>query len=291
MHLAQNPPPSYGRAGRTAGQVARGLPWTIASLVISLWLLGVAAVESAAEEPRPVALPLVQQWPLELPPHHVQGLSATEDTFWVSSVDRRERKGWVLRIDRETLKIVASRDVTLAAQYHPGGIQEAKGALWVPVAEYRPRSTTTVLKLDPTTLETLSSFRCDDHLGATASDGAGTIYGLNWDARVLYYFDEEGRLKEKRDNPTGVAYQDLDYWDGLLFGCGRAEIDGQKVAVVDALDPKTFELQMRYLPQGETRDGGSDFSREGFAKLYDSFFLLPEDGPHSAVYRFGLPAQ
>ena len=128
-------------------------------------------------------------------------------------------------------------------------------------------------------------------MGATASDGEETVFGLNWDSRQVYYFDLTGKLKEKRDNPTGVAYQDIDYWDGLLFACGSTKIDDKRLAVVDGLDPKTCELQTRYELRGASKNGFSDFSREGFAKLYGDFYLLPEDGPQSTVYRFALPQQ
>ncbi|MBL9125338.1 MAG: hypothetical protein JNG90_17000 [Planctomycetaceae bacterium] len=266
------------------------------------WVLGVClAVASSVprlqafaqerEELRPRPISLVEQWPLEIPAHHVQGLAVTPENFWISSVDRGQRKGWVFRIDRRTSKIVAARDVTLGAQYHPGGMQVVRDGLWVPVAEYRPKSTTTVLKLDPQTLETLSSFAVDDHLGATACDGESTVWGVNWDSRQVYFFDLAGKLKEKRDNPTGVAYQDLDYWDGLLFGCGATQVDDHRLAVVDGLDPKSCALQTRYELRGETRSGNNNFSREGFAKLDGDFYLLPEDGPASTVYRFALPQQ
>ena len=161
----------------------------------------------------------------------------------------------------------------------------------MPVAEYRPKSTSTVLKLNPQTLETFSSFTVDDHLGATASDGEETVWGVNWDSRQVYFFDLAGKLLEKRDNPTGVAYQDIDYWDGMLFACGATKIDDKRLAVVDGLDPKTCELQTRYELRGESQSGDNNFSREGFAKLYGDFYLLPEDGPQSTVYRFALPQQ
>jgi hypothetical protein len=249
------------------------------------------AIAQPAQASRPVVIPMMQEWAIGLPPHHVQGLAVSERNYWVSTVDRRERKGWVFRLDRDSLKVVASRELTDGSRYHPGGIQVAGGALWVPVAEYRSRSSTTVLKLDPTTFETLSSFEWDDHLGAIASNAKGALYAANWDARVIYYLDETGKLIEKRDNTTGVAYQDIEYYDGLLFGCGQATIDGKRVAVVDALEPATLELKIRYALQGGEAAGERNFAREGFAKFGEDFFVLPEDGPQSAIYRFSLPAQ
>ena len=44
--------------------------------------------------------------------------------------------------------MAAERELAFDVQFHPGGIDVAGDALWVPVAEYRPRSTTTIIKLD-----------------------------------------------------------------------------------------------------------------------------------------------
>jgi hypothetical protein len=93
---------------------------------------------------------------------------------------------------------------------------------------------------------------------------------------------------ERRDNPTGVAYQDFEYHDGRLYAAGTTKLDGQPTAVVDAIDVARWKLAARYALRGDVRSGGSNFCREGFCKFGESFYVLPEDGPHATVYRFAI---
>lgn len=265
------------------------------------WRLGVAISvvcagwvgswgESWAEESTAV-LEVAQSWHVDHPTHHVQGLCATEDTFWISSVERAAKSGYVFRVDRQDVRVVAERRLTIGDCYHPGGMQLVGDVIWVPLAEYRPRSTTKLLKLDSETLETLAELPIDDHIGALAADGEGNLYAANWDSRQIYRLDTNGQIHETIDSPTGVAYQDMELHGGLLYGTGRARIDGRTVSVVDVLDPGKWQLVARYELRGERRTGGGDFGREGLSKLGDSFYLMPEDGPHTTVYRFDLPRE
>jgi len=235
-----------------------------------------------------VSLKVAESWPINHPTHHVQGLAVTDESFWISSVDRRAKVGWVIRVDRKSLKVVAERKLVKGAQFHPGGIQLTGNDLWVPLAEYRRRSTSTMLRLDAQSLETKHSFAIDDHIGGVAVDGQGTVYAANWDCREIYSFDEQGKLLQRVKNPTGVAYQDIEWQEGLLLGTGRIREGGRSLSVVDAIDPTKWRHVRRYRLLGKLRSGGNDFGREGFTKHGKNFFLLPEDGPHTTVYRFPL---
>ena len=256
------------------------------------------AIEPAPGAIKPVELTVAESWPIDHPLHHVQGLAVTDKWFWITSVDRRARRGFVYRVSRDTLKIVAQRDITLDAQCHPGGLQLAADRLWIPVAEYRPRSTSTMLQLDPTSLETLDKFVLADHLGGAAVDAGQRIYTANWDARTIYVLDTAGKEVERRDNPTGVAYQDFEFHAGKLYCAGSTKLDaagdtklaGQPTAVVDVIDVANWTLVDRYALRGTLRSGGSNFCREGFCKFGDSFYVLPEDGPNATVYRFPISA-
>jgi len=247
-----------------------------------------AAAPAQASEPIP--LDVQQSWPIAHATHHVQGLAATDELFYVSSVDRATKSGFVYRIDRRTLKVDKERRLAIGDQCHPGGMQLAAGKLWVPLAEYRRNSTSTILALDPATLETVASFTFDDHIGALAADGQGTLYAGNWDCLTIYALSEKGKILTKVENPTGVAYQDFEFHAGQLWAAGRLKQDKKLLPVVDVLDAKTWKLAERYLLRGETLSGDNDFCREGFCKLGENLFVLPEDGPKSAVYRFALPA-
>lgn len=256
-----------------------------------LWLtLALAdAARSRADEPtpvpEPVALGAVESWPIDHPTHHVQGLALSEESFWITSVDRATRAGWVYRVERASGRVAAERRIERGDQYHPGGLQRVGERLWLPVAEYRARSSSTVLSLDANTWAEIAAFPVADHLGALAADGRGTLWGANWDARQVYVLGEDGTLKGKYDNPTGVAYQDWEWHAGHLYGTGLAALATGRRAVVDKLDPATGRLLFRWVLEGRPASGGH-FAQEGFSRWQGSFWLLPEDGPNSRVYRF-----
>ncbi len=71
--------------------------------------------------------------------------------------------------------------------YHPGGIDFDGEALWVPVAEYRPNSSSIVYRVDPDTMEAVEVFRRADHIGGILHDPEnGTLHGVSWGSRRLY---------------------------------------------------------------------------------------------------------
>ena len=237
----------------------------------------------------PISLRVARDWPLAIDTHHVQGLAVSDDFYWVSSVDKQARQGWLYRIDRKTLQVVEQRQLADGARFHPGGIQLVGQTLWLPLAEYRANSTSLVLRLNALTLATEKEFAIDDHLGAIAADGRGTLYAANWDSRQIRVLNEEGQIRETVDSPTGVAYQDFEWHDGLLWATGRLKQEGVSRPVVDCIEPGVWQLKSRYLLEGQLRSGGNNFAREGFSKLGDTLFLLPEDGPQSTIYSFTLP--
>lgn len=244
-----------------------------------------------AASPVTIELELAESWPIDHQTHHVQGLAATDQMFWISSVDRAAKRGFVYRVDRGSLKVVVERNVTEGAQIHPGGMQLVGDELWVALAEYRPRSRGAVLRLDPTTLAELGSFTVEDHIGAVATDGRERVYAVNWDSRTIYTFERSGKLITEAPNPTNVAWQDIEWHDGRLWCLGQTKIDGQQRGVIDVLDVDGWKPLRRYVLAGQPKSVRSTFGREGFTRLGESILVLPEDGPHSTVYRFPLPAE
>lgn len=273
---------------RTTHCRAAGNLWLVFSAALTLGMAVAPVPRFATAQDHVLPLEVAESWHIDHPTHHVQGLAMSDEWFWISSVDRRGKVGWICRVDRDTLKVVAERKLVEGNQFHPGGIQLAGDDLWVPLAEYRPASTSTMLRLDPQSLATRSSFAIDDHIGGVAVDPGGIVYAANWDCRLIYEFDNDGKLLDKAKNPTGVAYQDIEWHDRLLVGTGRIREDGQSVSIVDVIDPENWRHVRRYKLVGTLRSGGSDFGREGFTKFGDGFYLLPEDGPHTTVYRFPL---
>lgn len=259
---------------------------------VALWLLVAAPGVARGAEPVADAPPIIAPlqvgafWPVNHPTHHVQGLCVSDDWFWISSVDKASKSGWIFRVERGTGRVATERQVHMGDQFHPGGMQLRHGKLWLPLAEYRPRSTSTVLTLDATTLDTLGQFAVDDHLGAVAVADDGRVLAANWDARQVYVFAPDGMLQRCVPSRTGVAYQDWEWHDGKLYATGQTSHAGVKSAVVDVLDPETLELVKRYLLQGQVRSGGTNFGREGLSVHRGKFYVLPEDGPRTTVYEF-----
>lgn len=248
--------------------------------------------DEPATTPAPATVELMvgASWPIMHATRHVQGLCVADEWFWISSVDKAAKTGFVFRVDRSTQKVVAERKLAIGAQYHPGGMQLRGDDLWIPLAEYRPRSTSTMLRLDAMSLETRSQFTVDDHLGAVAVAEDGTLFAANWDARHVYVFSADGVQLRRADSQTGVAYQDWESHDGRLLATGLAVQSGEKTAVVDVLNGDTFKLEKRILLRGAVRSGGSNFAREGLSVYRGNLYLLPEDGPHTTVYEFTSPA-
>ncbi len=245
------------------------------------------AQSSADGPPAETVLNLAESWHIDHSTHHVQGLCVSKDAFWISSVERATKSGWIFRVARASLQVESSRRLTDGPRYHPGGMQLSGTKLWIPLAEYRPHSTSRIVKLNADTLAEEFAFTVDDHIGAVAVDSAGTIYAANWDAEEFYLFDRDGTLKRKVINPTGVAYQDFEWHDGRLLGTGRIGSGRTARGVVDSIDPKGWRHVARYVLAGTSRTGQRNFGREGFCSFAGDFYLLPEDGPNSTVYRFG----
>jgi hypothetical protein len=216
----------------------------VALVLIGLLLVACGGVESDCLE-------LFDSHALRFPTYHVQGLAVTEEAYYISSVDREGEQGWLFQIDRDSLSLQARRELTKGALIHPGGIHMDGTYLWIPNAEYDEDGPTEILQLDPKTLETVSSFSVDDHIGLIASDGSDRLYGANWDSLSFYVWDWDGNLIEKVDSPTRVKYQDCEFRDPLLV-CGGQR--SRKRGSIDFIDPESWTL-VDGIAVGETGRG------------------------------------
>lgn len=247
------------------------LAWTV---TLSVRLLTFAVLATAAPAPADEAIA-----PLAAPEtvilhgdvYHVQGVDVDQSFIYVSSVDTARRRALVHKFSRDgDLKVVL--DLTDGARYHAGGLSLDGGSLWIPVAEYRPGSTTRMVEVDKDTLAVKSSFLVGDHIGAVAADGE-RLHGGNWDAEELYSWDRTGRVLRQARNPARVAYQDLKIVDGSLVAAGL--LRGGQTGAVDWLDPDTLERRAR-LAVGRGDNGV--WTREGMALRGGRLYLLPDDG-------------
>lgn len=227
----------------------------------------------------------LEQWrlqkitPLEATLHHVQGIDVEEGSLWVSSVDRAAQKGYLSRFDLATGRLLQQTEAQEGARYHPGGIALDGDSIWVPVAEYDRDGPTTVQRRDKKTLELISSFTVDDHIGCIAASPEGLIGG-NWDSRILYRWTFDGGEIARSANPHATSYQDLKWADGRLLGSGG---QGRSVGAIDWLDPNGYGLVRRIA--AHRTDRGVSFTNEGMALRGGTLYLLPEDDP-SRLFAF-----
>ena len=224
---------------------------------------------------------LTGQIPLKFSTYHVQGLEVTERFYFVTSVDTKQDRAWLFKLDKNNARLIAQKELTDSALIHPGGLQFDGRYLWIPNAEYKRQSRTMIYGLDPDTLEIFTSFTVDDHIGAVASNGKNLLYGVNWDALHFYTWDIRGRQLKKVNSPTSMAYQDIEYLAGKLLCSGHKG----EVSVLDIIDPEEWTLIKRIdVPKDRWR---SNLTREGMA-FDGNLYFLPDDGPHSHILSFSL---
>ncbi len=213
--------------------------------------------------------------------HHVQGLLVTGDRAYVTAVDRAAQKGYLFEYDLKTGGRLRTVEVQRGARFHPGGFDGDGESLWIPVAEYRPGSSTVIERRSKKSLDLISSFEVADHIGALAV-APGKLYAANWDARKLIEFGLDGKILRSRDNPTALRIQDWKYRHGILVASAVTP-DGVKGAAAVWLDPETLRV-LKTVPAGVT-DRGAPFSREGLDSEDGVLYLLPEDDA-SRVFEF-----
>lgn len=211
--------------------------------------------------------------PLKAALHHVQGIDVEGHRLWVSSVERKTRKGYLSLFELPSGRLVRQVEVQEGEKFHPGGIARQGDWIWVPVAEYRRTSSATIQKRNKESLKLVDSFPVADHIGCIAV-GEGQVIGGNWDSRVFYIWDERGKLLEKHDNPRPTRYQDLKRIGAVLIGSGNLS---RKQGAIEWLALPGFTLSRQVLT-GAT-DRGLPYTNEGMAFVGGKLYLLPEDDP------------
>src|SRR2546423_13107619 len=140
-------------------------------------------------------LKLLQVIELKGVTYHVQGVETDAKRVWVTSVDTPNRKGYLheFSVTGEFIRTIEIQD---GERFHPGGIASDRTSLWVPVAEYRPKSTAVIQRRNKRTLEVEFQFIVTDHIGCIAVTPEFLIGG-NWDSRDFYVWNHRGQLIRK----------------------------------------------------------------------------------------------
>lgn len=253
----------------------------LAAAAVLMLLTGAAVAEPVASVER---ARLVDVLPLDGELFHVQGMDLDAQHIWVTSVDTREHKGYIHQFDRRSGKFQRRLEITDGVRYHPGGMAMHGRSIWVPVAEYRANSSAVLVEIDKQTFKVRRRIPVADHLGCVAVSGRGLVAG-NWDSRLLYVFNRQGRQVRVVKNPAPTRYQDMKFERGRLVGSGAL---GPKAGAIDWFAWPSMKL-VDSRAAGAT-DRGIRYTEEGMALKGNDLYLVPEDGP-SRMFRFALTSR
>jgi hypothetical protein len=222
--------------------------------------------------------------PLKFDAYHPQGLVKIGDRFFLSSVEVENKKagkgaGYLFEFNGSGEK-VNTMPLGEGAMYHPGGMDFDGSSIWVPVSEYREKSTSIIYKVDPDKWEAKEAFRVKDHIGAVVFNReTQTIVGMNWGSGAFYEWHPDGRqIRKVLNEYHTVAFQDCKYLSGPSMICAGVNQNAVgKLVLVDLIDfdvqqvfsqvPRTLKkILMTRNPMTLDNQGG----------IY-RFYFLPED--------------
>jgi hypothetical protein len=199
-------------------------------------------------------------------------------------------------------------------EYHNGGIDYDGEYIWATLSEYRPNSTATLVRIDPSSLEPEPVLRIKDHQGGVVHDlTTGHLATLNWGSRVasLWHLGHKATTLPGFTSPRATVVNPnhwIDYQDCKLLGhsktydframiicSGIADIGGEEgqqekvrvggVAIVDMLSM----IPVVQLPIPMVTKDGTAMAKNPFdVALVDGkmrFYFLPEE-EHSTLYVF-----
>lgn len=199
---------------------------------------------------------------------HPQGLTLDGNRWLVTTVLPQDLRGEVCVFDRSGNRL-GEVNATDGPRIHPGGFDSSNDSgLWVAVAEYRPDSTTVVIRFDAD-FDVMARFDIDDHLGAICDLGDGTLFAVSWGSRSFYRLSYTGEIFDTRTNPNHyVDYQDVQLLDPdhiLVSGVGsvRSTSGLHKLGGLAILDSHDFHV-VHETPVMATMPSGQSITYNGF---------------------------
>ena len=190
----------------------------------------------------------VAEIPVQFNTYHPQGFTLIDNYLFVSSVEILERttrfpqlidgmdrstgtgKGHVFKLDLDG-NLVGHAELGEGDLYHPGGIDYDGTYIWIPVAEYRPNSSSIIYRIAPEHLSVEQVFRVQDHIGGIVHNtNTETLHGVSWGARRFYTWTLDGTIKKPEGGPANeenfvlnpshyIDHQDCEYVEGNLAIC------------------------------------------------------------------------
>jgi len=237
----------------------------------------------------------VDTLPLEGDLHHPQGLSSRApgrgDGWWVTTVDPVGARGFVLGFDAEGRR-ADTIEVTDGARIHPGGCGlDADGLLWVPVAEYRPASSTRVVTVTPDG-DVTRRFEFPDHLGLLVPRPDGRLVAGTWGSRTLLLLEPDGTVVARVTNPQHlVDYQDATARaDGTILATGTGGAYGRDLGGIAILDDRLALTLLLPVPDRSPADRPVTYNATWCepGASGSTLWAVPDDGA-AALLRLDLP--
>lgn len=176
---------------------------------------------------------------LDFPTFHPEGLALAGDRLFLSAVEILEPTvkyptpqggydrtpgrgiGHLFVMDRQGH---LEKDIVLGEgdMYHPGGIEYDGRNVWVPVAQYRPNSSSIIYRVNASTLSVERQFAVTDHIGGIVLDATtGHLVGNTWGSRTFVEWNRSGRQMRTWENRSFfLDYQDCQYVPNGKMVCG-----------------------------------------------------------------------
>lgn len=233
--------------------------------------------------------------PLEGDLHHPQGLapraSGRADGWWVTTVDLHAPRALVVGFNADGAR-TDEIDVTDGPRIHPGGCGlDVDGLLWVPVAEYRPASSTRVVTIEPDGRVT-SRFEFPDHLGLLVPRPDGRLVAGTWGSRSLLLLEHDGTIVTRVENPQHIVdYQDATVRaDGTVVATGTGAAYGRDLGGIAILDADLALTLLLPVPDRSPADRPVTYNATWCEPTAtgSTLWAVPDDG-HTALLRLDLP--
>lgn len=222
---------------------------------------------------------------------HVQGIAFAGSTLFVSTIDQLGRSGYLLKIAINGAEAVLIDAVALAdgEKIHPGGITRDGDRILAPLAQQGNRGDSIVLSVEVETLAVTRLFSVPTHIGAIADDGAGRLFGADYDTSNLFAWSTEGKELFVQPNPTQIAYQDMEWYNGRLYCSGVDKGDRSQGRVdVYSVDLGASGFTLERSTQLPSLDRHTNLGREGMTIWNDTLYFLPEDDARSRLYTLDI---
>jgi hypothetical protein len=282
-------PQGTSQAGAPAAQ-GKGSPTLVATLdlkkqPIAAAAAPVAAAAQAISTPAELEMPglsLLLSRPLMFPLPRLRGLAAGARFLYLSVYDTTRRAGFVYQVDKKSYAITQMRDLANNQHMQPGGMHLGKSLLWVPLTGEATDPNSTILGVDPITLEIRVSMSVPVRVGAVAEAENGLLYGFTDDGANLIEWSQDGReLRRKSADFLAAFYQDMEVIGGSLVCAGT----GPEGGVIDVIDPSQLSL-LRHYPCPAKSGSGQYVTGRGFAYSEGMFLFAPDEGnrPHILSY-------